>query len=300
MSERRHSARIEASSVGRVVDAVRRDDVGAVEAVRPPPWHFEWSADAHLAVSDAFAVHHPPGMLEALRRLRFEIRVLAKDGKRAPPSHSCLAVPMPSHVLWEDKDDLDSHAGRSGSTCCLSAVTCALHMRNYGRALEILERKPVLAWCRDAVDACKRGDCEGFQTLFVKPLLSKWTFPFRPEDSLLTCLHGAVSYERVRSVIGLDPNHAVESFFRPWLSGCPVAPAEEQADVLFCAYRDGVDWSRVRPNRLRKCFQPDTQRVCWARFRAPIVRAVAMHLPVEGVPELIASYVPCPLDAFFW
>ncbi len=294
MSERRRSARIEASDVRRIVDAVRRGDIKSIKTRR---WPLEWSAEAHETVSDAFATHLPPGMLSALRRTRLRIGVPAKDGTRAPPSHSCLATPMPDHVIEEDvlRPDTD----RYGPVCPLSAVACAIHAGNYGRALEIMRRWPAFVRHCRAIDACKRGDCEGFRKFFVEPFLSTWRHPYPPEPGLFVCLHGAASYTHLRSTALLSPTGAMESFFNPRAADWPTAPAAEQAEVLVRAYRDGVNWYRVRPDQLRRCFQPDTQKICRVRFRAPIVEAVAAHLPVEGVPELVASYVPCPLDAFF-
>ncbi len=304
MPMKRRSARIEQQQVRRIVDAVRRGDVEWIaKSARRELW---WGPDADAAVTDAYLECHTPGMLDALRSADFtKVRGVREDGRRARLSHACLGVPIPDHILEEDC--IGSDYSCETSVCALGALECALRTRDYDAALRIWKNySPRVDLPSDAaLRECAAGRCEEFQARFLKPALAVHgrLVSIRP----VLCLHGVASYERACTVVaqrGSPSSKAaiVSCFFEMITFGAEkcIAWAEEQAAFLFCAIEDGMDVEDLPDQRkIREGLRPETQSICQRRFRIPIVDAVAIRIPVEGVPEIVASYVCCPFDVLF-
>jgi hypothetical protein len=216
------------------------------------------------------------------------------------------------------EDDSCNHFIGDRNICNGTAFDCALRMCDYELALRVWQMHPCETPSRMSMNACAAGNCERFQTLCMTPMLRKvapagFAAPVRLgiEPSLLfsfsslMCLHGAASYWRARVFSTLYSREfyqgaAFDAFLGVQERNWPMTSAEEQADWLFCVHKDGFDILRITSSHnLMARIHPDTEKVFQRRFRAPTVNAVAVHLPVEDIPELIASYLPVPFEHLF-
>ncbi len=295
---KRRSARIRQARARKIIQAVLSEDV---EGVSKCEWRCYYRAtEADESVSDAYATHRTPGMLAALRNLGFTILLRTPDGMRASPSHVCTGLPIPDHVIKEDYPCFDY------GTCRLTSLQCALRLHDYDTALRICKQTSLMLPPRAALDACVAGKCDEFQARLMRPVLA-WRVPPIEHREAVLCHHGVASYDRACALARLkhpapfDCAIIVQDFLGLWDRGRPLAPAAEQAAVLIRAHEEGLNIdSPFNSYKLQHCLRPETRTICRQRFRAPIVDAVAAHLPVEGVPEIVASYVRCPLDVLFY
>lgn len=279
------------------VSAVRRGDVEWVKKHRNRK---EPRVDD--SVSEAYRTNHPPGMLAALCNAGFYVAYPNDEGKMAGPSHACHGVPFPDHVLTEHHRMYGY--GDVSHGCPLRPFYCALQRRDYALARRVWneDELPYMV----AASACRAGRCEVFQREFMVPFLESTSTIYRPGLSDAVCLHGVASYERICQLLGPPQSSnmmywvtAAHVFLGLYDGTPPEVSTEEQTEFLFRLYEGGVGLEYVWHHKLERCFQPDTGKMCVKRFRAPIVDAVAVHLPVVGVPELVASFVSHPFRALF-
>ncbi len=154
---------------------------------------------------------------------------------------------------------------------------------------------------------CAAGKCtEMAHEFFAKVEALPWKEPPpRVDDTVLIsafmCPHADATHWRLRNVLH-PPTPTFDSAVQwlgtvyEFLMQIPGPTDHETDEFLWLLVMHGA--------RLRdKSFFPPLSAAlprCRKRFHAYVVNAVAVQLPVEGVPEIVSSYVPSFFQKRYW
>lgn len=284
------------------VDAVRRGDVEWVRT-HDPPGHHEL---LFARVSEAFAASsHPAGMLTALLCHGMYMRF---GPNAANVLHACHGIHFPDHVLEEWTAHLTSPPcprwQYRALPRCQGAISCAILRRNYDHARRVLPYVERLDYLEDSStvvsdairSVCSQGDCEALSSRFLDGAASQmrgWPFD-RPDE--LCCLHADASFRHIKSFADRNGT-AIDTpvvlrmpiFRMVDESGKPVASVAERVAFLVHAFNAGVlDITLAAP--VLFWYGRDVATGIRKALLHEIAERIAIHLPVEGVPEMVADY----------
>ncbi len=150
------------------------------------------------------------------------------------------------------------------------------------------------------VYACSSGRCMEVAEHFTVPLVRKLGIGL---SGFLACLNAEHTLHNASLVIPLgtgEPgvfwSNVIDSFFFSdefYPQRFQTAPPSERASMLRLLVARGMDLVHLGGSRTR-LRKPAVE--CAKEHRTRVTDAVAAHLPVEGVPEIVSAYTGTPYD----
>ena len=277
-------------SLDKVVHAIVRHDVAWLREQKPRK---KWRRRASRVVTQTFMQHHPPGMFTELCRLGFQFIHDRCCSEVSTPSHVCHGVAFPDYVIEEERL-LPTQVSVGGLLCALRRDD----IDHAARVARIYGHIPMLTtWdiSKQVVRFCDQGRCGEVISRVIDPLLCEFdpTDPIQGyRERMLICRHQEESLARLRRLIGTDEG-------RLWKSVTIFIYVSQQLhETLWFVYNEGapLQWGLTFGLFMRTDKVSEAAEACRRRYRALVTDMVAKHLPVVGVPELVANYTPTPFD----
>ncbi len=290
-------------SVCDVVAAVEREDLAWLGAQAPTSYS---RADTQ-AIMEAFMRHHPPGMYTALYRLGLPLEPAAScehatNSRRTLLSHPCHGTDFPDYVIEEERDLLVENDVYDAGAAGAGTIVCALWHGNVEHASRIA-RIYGRGWCNSVaireviLSFCTRGECASvIERVSMRLLTGQPDRQSYASLGLLICHHVAESTDRLVRYVGGPSQRVwmslVFSFIHP-----PVhSPDQDLAMDLWYLYERGAPFCCVERRTPPSDRLDRAVAACQTRSRLLVIATAARHLPVFGIPELVANYAGTQFD----